>query len=85
MGERWIDTTKVFTVHPDVAKALKKYKPGSKDSLDKMFEDRNQILEQGDEYWNSLHDAEFAETAEENTDIAAARGWRFPQRPKKKR
>jgi hypothetical protein len=84
MGERWVDTSKTFVVHPDQTAAMKKYKPGSKTSLDEMFDERNQILEDGGEYWNPLHDSEFRETAEENTNNAITqKNWKFPQKRKR--
>lgn len=80
-GSKHVDTSKTFVVHPDMAKALETYK--DKRDIDKVFDERNKILEDGGKYWNPLHDEEFSETAEENTNNAVVRGWKFPQRKKR--
>ncbi|HZX14966.1 MAG TPA: hypothetical protein VFF49_11280 [Thermodesulfobacteriota bacterium] len=82
-GKRYIDPEKQFCVHPDMIQTFKNY-DGTKDSFKKTFGERDELVKNGDVFWNTEHDEEMLKTARDNTDNAAAGGWRFPQRKRRK-
>ena len=69
-----------FVVHPDIERATKQYRKGNKHSYIDMARDRNNLIQEGEVYWNTDHDAEMLETAHERTLAAAILGWIFPQK-----
>lgn len=62
---KWLND-RGFCVHRDIQEALMNYQPGG-DSLSDVFEQRDQQVEDGEEYWNTNHDAEMLETAWERS------------------
>lgn len=65
-GKRFVDPNKVFVVHPDMGFALKNYN-GDRETISKVFKERDELVEKGEKYWNDLHDQEFLETAWERS------------------
>lgn len=82
---KWVDPEKAFVVHPDMGRALRDYRPDG-DSLGEVFEWRDQMASSGEEYWNTDHDDEMRETAENRSKDAGiiTSGWRFPSRKKRR-
>lgn len=80
MKERkYVDPNEAFVVHPDVTDGFITYN-GDPDHFKKVFRGRNKKLQDGEEYWNSDHDVEMQQTAEERSKKP---GWMFPRRKKK--
>jgi hypothetical protein len=73
---KFVDPEKAFIVHPDMVDFFTSY--GERGMT---FEDvkkmRDWLTSNNEPYWNTDHDAEMLETAEERTRIAAAQGWKF--------
>ena len=63
---KWVDTKKAFVVHPDMQEALMNYNP-SRSSFKDCFNARDEAVEAGEEYWETDHDVEMAETARERS------------------
>ena len=59
---KWVDTSKAFVIHPDMQEALMNYDPNG-NSIQDCFDERKKKIEAGEEYHNSDHDVEMAETA----------------------
>lgn len=78
-----VDTHKEFVVHPDTVEAAKEYRAGNKSAYIDMAKKRDVIYQAGEPYWNTDHDVEMQETANENTDNAVGTGWRFRARKNK--
>lgn len=76
MGERYRDPKKEFVVHPDMIDAFKSYN-GDKDHFEKAFEKRRELTAKGEPYWNTDHDVEMKETAEERSKNPL---WRFSRK-----
>lgn len=72
-----------FVIHPDVRDLTQSYK-GDPQHFKKGFEKRDELLAQGEPFWDTSHDEEMLETARENTDnFIAKTGKKFPQRRKR--
>ena len=78
-GNKWVDPKKGFIIHPDIQEGLRNYQPGS-GGIKAVFEARDEAVASGEEYWNTDHDAEMAQTARERSQDAGkiAQGWEFP-------
>ena len=61
---KWIDTQKKFVIHQDILEGLMHYEPDN-NSLKDVFEGRDKMTQEGQEYWNTDHDEEMRQTAEE--------------------
>ena len=58
---KWV-AEHLFVVHKDMQYALMDYDP-SRNSFQKVFEQRDEFVKQGITYWNTDHDMEMLETA----------------------
>ena len=54
-------------IHPDMKKALHRYRGGDKGSFKRVGVDRNALLSEGVIYWNSTHDRLLSTRAIQNT------------------
>jgi hypothetical protein len=75
---KFLDTRKAFTVHPDMQTFFEQYGQGM--TFEEVRKLRDEMLANGEPYWQTDHDPEMKETAEERTKVAAARGWRWPRK-----
>jgi hypothetical protein len=73
-----IDPESNFVVHPDVIVAMHEYGALKGQAFENMASARNQMIEEGIDYWNTDHDAEMYETAVERTNQAVCNGWHYP-------
>lgn len=65
-------------IHEDVQYATMNYKGKSKyTSFDVMIELRGEAIQEGSSYWNRDWDSMMRGIAEERTQCAACRGWKF--------
>jgi hypothetical protein len=79
MKERkYVDQDKAFVVHPDITEAFTSY-DGSPDHFKKTFDHRDQLISDGEYYWNTDHDVEMTETAEIRSKQP---GWEYPGKKK---
>lgn len=69
---------KSFVIHPDTLTAYKNYNGNG--SFEKMLEDRQVKIKEGEIYWSDDHDIEMKQTAEERTVLAQGKGWRWPKK-----
>lgn len=67
-----------FVLHPDNEIARQLYATLGNEAYDQMMAHRDELLAQGEPYWNPDHDAEMLQTAAENTILAESQGWSFP-------
>jgi hypothetical protein len=70
-----------FCVHPDIKETMKNYK-GDRRIFGKLFKQRDEQLEGGEPFWNTDHDVEMKETAEQRTLQASMEGWVYPSKKK---
>lgn len=82
MAGKWVDTERVFVVHPDSQEWLMNYRKGAK--FQDLQDERNAILAEGEDHHQTDHDIEMLLTAEERTLMAAMMGWKFPNKKAKK-
>lgn len=73
-----VDPGSDYVVHPDVITAMHEYGALKGQAFENMAALRNQMIEEGIEYWNTDHDAEMSETAIERTINASSHGWHYP-------
>jgi len=67
-------------IHPDVYEATLAYRAGDKEAFKKMIVNREKIIADGEEYWNSDWDVAMKDRAAEQTDRATGNGWKMFQR-----
>lgn len=67
------------SLHPDQPKARRTYGQ-NKNSYQEMFDQRNELTQQGKPYWNRQYDRELREQARNNTHQAKEEGWEFPRK-----
>lgn len=81
---KFVDPERAFVVHPDITRAFLGY-DGTDDYFKKIFHDRDERVKNGEYYWNTDHDEQFARTARERSIDAdmIAGGWTFVERKKK--
>lgn len=85
-GKKWVDPKKGFVIHPDMGEALRNYRPGE-DSIKGVFQARDRAVQEGQQYWNTDHDDEMAQTARERSQDAGliGSGWRYPEVKRRKK
>jgi hypothetical protein len=81
---KYVDPERAFVVHPDITRAFLGY-DGTEDYFKKVFQERDERVLNGEYYWNTDHDEQFARTARERSQDAEliSLGWSFPERKKK--
>lgn len=80
MPRREDQMTERFVVHGDNVEALKAYRAGDKEAFKKMGAKRDELHDAGLPYWNTDHDDEMTQTADERTHNAVIGGWQFRRR-----
>lgn len=63
---KFVDPKKKFVVHPDMGAALSQY-DGTDAALKNCFLNRDEAVNNGQAYWETDHDFEMSETAEERS------------------
>ena len=76
-GNKYVDDDH-FVIHPDMSYARRTY-DGTPRSYAVAMEIRDEMVAEGEPYWNTDHDVEMAETARERTQTASASDWRYHQ------
>ena len=82
-GKKMADPKKEFVVHPDMVEVFENYRKGDKRAFQKMSEERNKKMANGETYWNTDHDQEMLETATERTNNVISLGWIWPKKKNK--
>lgn len=82
---KYVDPDKGFIIHPDMGNALRNYK--GKETIAEVLEERDEAVAEGDEYWNTDHDAEMLETARNRSRDAGliGDGWEYPDPPRRRK
>ena len=75
-GRKYVER-KHFVIHPDTETAFKNY-DGTPRSFKVMGEIREELIAEGEQYYDNDHDREMAETARERTILAQTKGWHYP-------
>ena len=75
-----VDPSEDFVVHPDMVEGFKNYRKGNTNAIAEVMQARKPLKEKGDIYWDTTHDAEMKQTAEERTLNAVNNGWQWKKK-----